>query len=191
MTKLLLVFTTALAGATIGLAQPPDFGPGGFGGRGGRGGPGGPMAESRKLLEKFDKDGDGVLNAAERKTARESLASAGGGGGFGRRGGFGRGGTMAAQNVEPGPKLAPNAVKIYRDEPLYDMPVLRTLFLEFEDADWEQALTDFYKSDVEVPAKLTVDGKVYPDVGVHFRGMTSYMMVPKGKKHSINLSMNF
>jgi len=28
-------------------------------------------------------------------------------------------------------------------------------------------------------------------VGVHFRGMTSYMVVPKGKKHSINLSVNF
>jgi hypothetical protein len=146
------------------------------------------MMETRKLLEKFDKDGDGVLNAAERKAARAFLATDTSGGGMRR--GFGRGGT-AAQNVEPGPKLAPDAVKIYRDEPLYDLPVLRTFFLEFEDADWEQALMDFYKSDVEVPAKLTVDGKVYPDVGVHFRGMTSYMMVHKGKKHSINLSVNF
>ena len=174
-----------MAGATLALAQPPDFGPGGFGGRGGPGWRG-PMMETRLLLEKFDKDGDGVLNAAERKAAREFLATGAGAGG--RRGGpFG----PPAQNVQPGPRLAPNAVKVYGDEPLYDLAVLRTLFLEFEDADWEQELMDFYKSDVEVPAKLTVDGKVYPDVGVHFRGMTSYMMVPKGRKHSLNLSVNF
>jgi len=97
---------------------------------------------------------------------------------------------MTAEEVKPGPKLTPDKVKIYKDEPLYDANVLRTLFLEFEDADWEQEVMDFYKSDVEVPAKLTVDGKVYPNVGIHFRGMTSYMAVPKGKKHSINLTMN-
>ena len=67
----------------------------------------------------------------------------------------------------------------------------RRLHWEFEDADWEQELMDFYKTDIDVPAKLTVDGKVLPDVGIHFRGMTSYMVVPKGKKHSINLSVNF
>jgi len=55
--------------------------------------------------------------------------------------------------------------------------VLRTLFLEFEESDWEQELVDFHNTDVEVPAKLTVDGKVYNGVGVHFRGMTSYQSV--------------
>ncbi len=186
--RLKLAFTCLAVGAAVGMAQPPDFGGfGGPGGRGGRGGPGGPMMQSRKLLEKFDKDGDGILNAAERKAAREAIASEPNGGG--RRGPFG--GPRAAENVPPGPRLAPDAVKKYKDEPLYDANVLRTLFLEFEDADWEQELMDFYKSDVEVPAKLTVDGKVYPNVGIHFRGMTSYIAVAKGKKHSINLSMNF
>ncbi|MEO8594140.1 MAG: CotH kinase family protein [Candidatus Solibacter sp.] len=194
--KLYRMLACVLAGAAVSMAQPPDFGgfggPGGPGGRGGRGpgGFGGPMNETRKLLSQFDKNGDGVLNTAERKAAREFIAANPGGGGFGgRRGGFGRGG-MTAEDVKPGPKLSPDKVKIYKDEPLYDANVLRTLFLEFEDADWEQELTDFYKSDVEVPAKLTVDGKVYPNVGVHFRGMTSFMFVTKGKKHSINLSMN-
>ena len=37
-------------------------------------------------------------------------------------------------------------------------------------------LEDFHGTDVDVPAKLTVDGKTYPDVGVHFRGMSSYGM---------------
>src|SRR5689334_1214985 len=66
-----------------GFGPPPGFGPGGFG-RGGRGGPG--MEQRTKVLEKFDKDGKGYLNAEERKAAREYLASNGRGG---RRGGFG------------------------------------------------------------------------------------------------------
>src|SRR5262249_4241501 len=44
--------------------------------------------------------------------------------------------------------------------------------------------------DVEVPATLTVDGKKYPNVGIHFRGMSSYMGVPAGLKHSMNLSLD-
>jgi len=42
-----------------------------------------------------------------------------------------------------------------------------------------------------VPATLTVDGKKYPNVGVHFRGMSSYFMVPAGHKRSLNLSLDF
>src|SRR5689334_8729486 len=182
---------SAAALAVVSWAQPPDFGPGfgpppgGFGGFGGP--PGGGV---RKILDQFDKDGKGWLNAAERKKAREYLA-ANPRGGFGR-GGFGRFGSGGAGEVTPGPKLSPDKVKIYDKEPLYDMKVLRTLFLEFEDADWEQEIMDFYHTDVDVPAKLTVDGKTFADpVGVHFRGMTSYMVVPKGKKHSINLAVNF
>ena len=65
-----------------------------------------------------------------------------------------------------------------RRMPLYDPATLRTIFLEFENADWEQELADFHNTDVDVPATLTVDGKTYQDVGVHFRGMSSFMMVP-------------
>ena len=42
-----------------------------------------------------------------------------------------------------------------------------------------------------MPAKLTVDGKSYNDVGVHFRGQSSYMSVPEGRKRSIGVSLNF
>ena len=69
--------------------------------------------------------------------------------------------------------------------------MLRTLFLEFENADWEKELADFKNTDVEVPAKLTVDGKTYPDVGVHFHGMSSFMMVEEGRKRSLVLSLDF
>jgi hypothetical protein len=74
---------------------------------------------------------------------------------------------------------------------LYDPLTLRTLFLEFENTDWEKELADFYHSDVEVPAKLTVDGKIYNEVGVHFRGASSFFTVGEGRKRSLNLSMDF
>jgi hypothetical protein len=176
-----------LVAVSAAWAQPPDFQfPGGFGG--GRGGPGGPgMEQTTPLLKQYDKNGDGWLNGEERKAAREAVGNRGGGRGFGPRGGFGGNGGA----VTPNPKLTPADVKTYKSEPLYDPMTLRTLFLEFENADWEKDLMAFHNTDVEVPAKLTVDGKVYPDVGVHFRGMSSFMMVPEGRKHSINLSMDF
>ena len=68
---------------------------------------------------------------------------------------------------------------------------LRTVFLQFENADWEKELAAFNNTDVEVPATLTVDGKTYKDVGVHFRGASSFMMVPEGLKRSLNLSLDF
>ncbi len=74
---------------------------------------------------------------------------------------------------------------------LYDPLVLRTLFLEFEGDDWEEELEAFNNTDVEVPATLTVDGKQYQQVGVHFRGQSSYMMVPRGYMRSLNLSLDF
>ena len=74
---------------------------------------------------------------------------------------------------------------------LYDTNVVRTIFFDFENKDWEAELADFYRTDVDVPATLTVDGKAYPNVGIHFRGASSYFGVPAGLKHSMNISMDF
>lgn len=159
------------------------------------GGPG-PMQEERKILADFDKDGDKMLNAAERKAAREFLAKdtssnrmrRGPGGPGGMMGGPRRGGAVTAT---PGPKVSPAEVKNYPDSAFYDPKTLRTVFLEFEDADWEKALEDFHKTDVELPAKMTIDGKTYNDVGIHFRGMSSYSAVSAGQKRSLNVSLDF
>ncbi len=169
----------------------PGFGPGGPGG--GRGGGFNPGAIT-KLVKDFDKDGDGRLDAAERKAAREQLAKnprrGGPFGGGGRRGPFGGGGGDSTP-PKPGPKLTPEQVRNYGNEPLYDPTVLRTIFLEFENPDWEAELADFNNTDVDVPVTMRVDGKVYKGVGVHFRGMSSFMMVSAGHKRSLNLSMDF
>jgi spore coat protein CotH len=82
-------------------------------------------------------------------------------------------------------------VKTYPKAALYEPAVLRTFFLEFEDKDWEAELADFYHTDVEVPATLIVDGQKYANVGVRFRGMSSYFGVAPGYKRSFNVSLDF
>lgn len=151
-----------------------------------------------EVVDKFDKNGDGWLNNEERKPARESVTkerAESRGGRFGRFGGGagGPGGPGGRRNLkppEPGKKVSPADVKTYGNEPFYAPDTLRTLFLQFENSDWEKELSDFHNTDVEVPATLTVDGKTYNNVGVHFRGMSSYMGVPEGRKRSLNLSVD-
>jgi hypothetical protein len=152
------------------------------------------MQQEIKLVKQFDQDGDKRLNAGERKAAREFLRKerpGRGPGGPGQRLGGPRGGRDDGPTPQPGPRVSPADVPSFADAPLYAPNVLRTFFLEFVEADWEKELEDFHGTDVEVPARLTVDGKTYSDVGVHFRGASSYMMVGTGRKRSLNLSLDF
>lgn len=175
-----------------GFDAPPPFGPGG---------PGGMMQQETKLVKKFDQNGDKRLDAAERQAAREFLqkekAEGRGPRGFGGRGGPGgpgrgpRGGGENRPKPQPGARVSPADVKSFPNAPLYDPLTVRTFFLEFEDSDWEKELAEFKNTDVEVPAKLTVDGRTYADVGVHFRGMSSFGMVGEGFKRSLNVSLDF
>jgi CotH kinase protein/Lamin Tail Domain/EF hand len=181
------------------LPQFPGF-PGGFGGPGGGpggfGGPGGPGGANRELVDQFDKDGDGRLNEAERAAAKAAnpprqggFGGPGGRGGPGGPGGRGPGGTR--EPAKPGVKMSVNEVEKFPDAGLYDPNVLRTIFIDFDHEGWEDELAAFNNTDVEVPATLTVDGKKYPQVGIHFRGMSSYMMVPAGYKRSFNVALDF
>jgi hypothetical protein len=194
LVAVILIGTLLSGGGRPRAARAQGPGPGGPGPGGFQGGPPppfggrGPMGQEQKIVKQFDKDKDDRLNTTERKVARAWLAENGccGGGLFGSRRG-GRGITPGT----PGRALKPADVKAYTNQPLYDPTVLRTLFLQFENADWEQELAAFNNTDVEVPALVTVDGKVYKDVGVHFRGASSFMMVPEGSKRSLNLSFDF
>jgi hypothetical protein len=169
---------------------------GGFGGPGGMGpgGPGGPIGGPvRTILKDYDKDGDGILNKEERQAARQALGSMGGGMG-GRGGGRGMGGGPGGRGggnpPSAGPKVSPAQVENYPDKTLYDPSILRTIFLDFEETDWEAELTAFHGTDVDVPATATVDGKKYSKVGVRFRGMSSYSMVGQGSKKSFNVAFD-
>ncbi|MFT4692646.1 MAG: spore coat protein CotH [Limisphaerales bacterium] len=173
----------------ITVTFPEGHGPGGPGGPGGRGGPGSLTVE---LVRDFDKDGDGFLNLEERTAARAERPSRGGRErGRGGPGGRGRGGPGGQRDpATPGPQVAIADAKIFPQARLYDPAVLRTLFLEFESKEWDEELKAFKGTDVEVPAKLTVDGKTYRGVGVHYRGMSSYSHVPEDYKRSFNLSID-
>jgi hypothetical protein len=139
--------------------------------------------QERPVVAQFDADKDGRLNAAERDAARQALATLPGGRGGGRFGG-------GRAPSSPGIRLASSDVQHYPDAPLYDPATLRTFFIEFENAEWEAEMVAFNNTDVDVPAAVTVDGRVYRDVGVHFRGNSSFG-VGNGYKRSLNLTFDF
>ena len=163
------------------------------------------MAADRPLVKQFDKDGNGRLELAERTAAREWMATQPLTGipammEFMARGMPGGRAGMAAMMTggrgfapsSPGRRVNVSDVRSAPGSaPLYDTGTLRTFFLQFESPAWEKELEAFYRTDVDVPAALTVDGRTYRDVGIRFRGMSSYMMTPPGSKRSLNVTVDF
>lgn len=172
----LLITGAAAAAVVAGGPSTSAQGPGGFGSR--------PELE---IADRFDANGDDRLDAVERAAARAFVESqAGPGGGFGGRG---RGGMAAGT---PGPRVDSSAVRpVPASVPFYDPGTVRTLFFEIDSSDWEAELMAFKSTDVEVPAVMAVDGRRYEDVGLSFRGNSSFSMVPAGLKHSLNVSVDF
>ena len=163
-------------GPGMGFGGPPGGMPGFGGGRGGRRGPQPP----EKLVNQFDEDKNGKLTGAERQAALDARG----------------GGTLSLtteNNLRDGVQ---NDVQASLDTvpegspSLYDAQILRTLYLRFHHEDWYEQMSSFYRTDIEVPAELIVDGKVYPEVGVHFRGTSSYFTVGSEKK-SFNIAVDY
>lgn len=70
----------------------------------------------------------------------------------------------------------------------YDTSVLRTVNLQFHDANWLTLLRSNYAAQVNILADMTIDGVTYPSVGVRIRGNTSYTSLPSGsEKFSLNI----
>lgn len=79
------------------------------------------------------------------------------------------------------------------DKPLtgfYDQSSVKKVELTFAQADYWQQLTNNYASKTNILANLTYEGKVYPNVGVRFRGNTSYQRVT-GQKKSFSIELDF
>lgn len=89
----------------------------------------------------------------------------------------------------PGPKVDKSDVQPLEGS-LYDRSILRTIFIDFSNDDWEAELESFHGTNVDVAATVTVDGSVYKNVGIRFRGASSYFMIPHGSKRSLNLSVD-
>lgn len=74
----------------------------------------------------------------------------------------------------------------------YDPTVLRTVDIDFHDANWWALLQANYASQTNILADMTVDGVVYTSVGVRIRGNTSYTALPPGsQKVSLNIETDF
>ena len=74
---------------------------------------------------------------------------------------------------------------------LYSIDTVRTLYLNFYDANWETLLDYFKTNDLEdrVLADLTVDGILYDSVGVRFKGNSSYNN--GGNKKPFNIKLDY
>ena len=152
--------------------------------RGRRGGGRGPR-RAEKIVNRFDTDKDGRLDDVEREAARKYIHESRDEVGASRPSGSTVPRTTHKDDLKASLAAQPNG-----DPGLYDSKTLRTLYLQFHDADWYEQLGDFYRTDVDVPADLIVDGKLYQSVGVRFRGSSSYFTVQNEKK-SFNIAVDY
>ncbi len=72
----------------------------------------------------------------------------------------------------------------------YNPTKIRTVELRFDQPDYWAQLTNNYTNKIDIPATLIYDGVSYPNVGVRFKGQTSYSRVSTQKK-SFNITMDF
>ncbi|MBL8756719.1 MAG: CotH kinase family protein [Planctomycetes bacterium] len=61
---------------------------------------------------------------------------------------------------------------------LYDMNTVRDVYLTFSQANYWSQLTANYGPEINIAADMTIEGVTYPNVGVRFRGNTSYTQLP-------------
>lgn len=73
---------------------------------------------------------------------------------------------------------------------LYNDKVVKRIDLNFSQTNWQTQLTQNYNSQTDIPATLIMDGKSYPNVGVRYKGQTSYQRVTTDKK-SFNVTMDY
>tara|TARA_B100000497_G_scaffold128105_1_gene173396 strand:+ start:4341 stop:6728 length:2388 start_codon:yes stop_codon:yes gene_type:complete len=73
----------------------------------------------------------------------------------------------------------------------YEEDKLETIELSFSQSDYWTQLTNNKASGTEIPATLTYKGDTYNDVGVRFKGNTSYNNLNGADKKSFNVTMDF
>jgi hypothetical protein len=183
LASLSLAVGATLFGATSKQALPPQTQAPPPSGRGGV--PVQGAEPDLALVAKFDRNGDKRLDRVERDAAREFLTA---------NPDLRRPtrGSRLPRAGSPGPALSPKDVRaVPASVSLYDATTIRTLFLQFENNDWEQELEAFYHTDVLLPATLVVDNKTYRDVGVSFRGNNSFGNVAAGLKRPLSITMDW
>ena len=74
-------------------------------------------------------------------------------------------------------------------EDFYDPTQIIIIELQFDQADWWEQLEDNYASATDIPCTAVIDGSAYENVGVRFKGQTSYFTID-GDKKSFNVSLD-
>ncbi|MBK7426441.1 MAG: CotH kinase family protein [Saprospiraceae bacterium] len=76
-------------------------------------------------------------------------------------------------------------------EGFYHLETIREIRLDFEQPNYWALMTANYASETNIPASLTLEGHTYQNVGVRFRGNTSYMQIGNSPKKSFAVEMDF
>jgi spore coat protein CotH len=79
---------------------------------------------------------------------------------------------------------------------LYDPNNIRDVYLTFAQTNWWAQLTANYGPEINIAADMNVDGVTYANVGVRFRGNTSYTQLPTQpqqgwEKKSFNIDLDW
>ncbi len=74
---------------------------------------------------------------------------------------------------------------------IYDEGVIQQINLQFSQGNYWTQLTNNYASKTDLAATMTVNGVKYENVGVRFKGQTSYQGARNADKKSFNLSTDF
>ena len=74
---------------------------------------------------------------------------------------------------------------------LYDESTLRDIQLWFAQTDYWQQLKNNYQNKIDLPATMVVEGDTFLNVGVRFKGQTSYSQTQNSDKKSFNITMDY
>ena len=79
---------------------------------------------------------------------------------------------------------------IAQEDNLYEETTLRTLNLTFNQPDFWQQLIDNKEQEIYISADLEVDSVIYPNVGVRFRGNSSYFGIGESLKKPFKIKLD-
>lgn len=102
---------------------------------------------------------------------------------------------LSAQNLPGSMYFAENEHVLYTNGRVstgfYEESTLRDIQLWFSQPDYWQQLKNNYATKVELPATMVVEGDTFYNVGVRFKGNTSYMQTQTSDKKSFNITMDY
>jgi hypothetical protein len=101
---------------------------------------------------------------------------------------------VTAQDLPESFHLSPDGRRLITgDKPakgFYDETKIPRVDLIFSQTDYWSQMTANYASKKDIVANMIYNGRTYPNIGVRFRGNTSYQRVP-GQKKSFSVTMDF